>query len=241
MKTKIIFVVIVSFFLISSSGFAFNWGKIEKDAKEALGGKKALSQDEVIRGLKEALSIGSSNATNIASQVDGFYKNPKIMIPFPAEAQKVKDLAETLGLKSEVDQFVMTLNRAAEEAAKQAAPIFLNAIKTLTIQDGVQILKGPNDAATSYLRKKTSTALTTKFHPIVKSAIDRVQVTRYWNPIITKYDAIPGMSPVNPDLVAYVNERALSGLFKLVASEEAKIRTNPAARVTDLLKKVFAK
>lgn len=234
-KIVVAFVLLLS---VAPRAFAIDWGDVKRGAEEVLGGGK-LSNDEVIRGLREALSLGSKNAAGLASKVDGFYKNPRIKIPFPPDAQKVKDMAETLGLKSQVEQFVMTLNRAAEEAAKESAPIFLDAVKELTIKDGFEILNGANDAATSYLKRKTSSPLQAKFAPIVGRAIDKVQVTKYWKPLASKYNAVPGVTPVNPDLNAYVTERAIAGLFKLVANEEKKIRANPAARVTDILKKVF--
>jgi hypothetical protein len=218
---------------------ALDWGDVKRGAEEVLRGKAPLTNEEVIRGLREALSFGSKNAASLASKVDGFYKNPRIRIPFPPDAQKVKDTAEKLGLQDQVTKFVMTLNRAAEEAAKEAAPIFLDAVKGLTIKDGFEILNGPNDAATSYLRSKTSGPLKAKFSPIVGRAIEKVQVTKYWKPLASKYNAVPGVTPVNTDLNAYVTEKAIAGLFKLVANEEKKIRSNPAARVTDLLKKVF--
>ncbi|HEX5037462.1 MAG TPA: DUF4197 domain-containing protein [bacterium] len=218
---------------------AIDWGAIEKGAEEILKGRGRLSNEQVIDGLKEALSIGSKHAAGLASKVNGFYKNPRIKIPFPPDAQKVKDFAEKVGLQDQVEKFVTTLNRAAEEAAKEAAPVFLDAVKSLTIKDGFEILNGPNDAATSYLKSKTSGPLKTKFMPIVRRAVDTVQLTKYWKPLVSKYNLVPGVAPVNPDLDAYVTEKAISGLFKLVASEEKKIRTNPAARVTDLLKKVF--
>lgn len=199
----------------------------------------SLTSPEVVSGLKEALSIGAKSAAQLASRVDGFYKNPLIFIPFPPQAQQMKSALEKIGLKSQVDRFVMTLNRAAEEAAKQAAPIFLSAIKGLTIQDGFKILKGPNNAATDYLRSKTTAQLTTAFKPVVKRAIEKVEVTKYWNPLVTQYNRIPFVQRVNPDLDAYVTERAIAGLFKLIANEEMKIRQNPASRVTDLLRKVF--
>jgi hypothetical protein len=223
----------------ASASDAVDWGEVKRGAEEILKGRTPLTNDEVIRGLREALSLGSENAGRLASKVDGFYRNPRIKIPFPPDAQKVKDTAEKLGLKSQVDKFVMTLNRAAEEAAKEAAPIFLDAVKGLTIKDGFEILNGPNDAATSYLKGKTSSRLQAKFTPIVHRAVEKVQVTKYWKPLASKYNAVPGVTPVNPDLDAYVTEKAISGLFKLVANEERKIRANPAARVTELLKKVF--
>lgn len=198
-----------------------------------------LTNDEVIRGLKEALSVGTNNAAAIASKIDGFYKNPKIKIPFPPDAQKVKTVAENLGMKKQVDKFVETLNRAAEEAAKEAAPIFINAIKQMTIEDAFKILRGSDDAATQYLKRKTSAPLTAKFRPVVKRAIQKVEVTKYWNPIITRYNQVPFVNKANPDLDAYVTERALHGLFTLIGDEEKKIRKNPTARVTELLRRVF--
>lgn len=202
---------------------------------------KPLTNDEVIRGLKEALSVGTKNSTQSASKADGFYKNPLVFIPFPAEAEKVKNTVINLGMQKQVDDFVMTLNRAAEEAAKEAAPIFLEAIKGMSISDGFKILKGADNAATSYLQDKTTASLTEKFSPIIKKAIEKVEVTKYWNPLITTYNKVPGVQKQNPDLDKYVTLKAMEGLFKLVAGEEKKIRTDPLARVSDLLKKVFAK
>jgi hypothetical protein len=198
-----------------------------------------LSNEEVINGLKEALTIGTNNSSTFASKLDGFYKNPAIFIPFPPEAQKVKDKVDQLGLKDQTDKFVMTLNRAAEEAAKDAAPVFVNAVKSMTIADGFSILKGGDNAATNYLRDKTSAELKTRFSPVVQNAINKVELTKYWNPIITTYNKIPFVEKQNPDLTAYVTDRAMAGLFKLIADEETKIRKDPMARVTDLLKRVF--
>ena len=183
--------------------------------------------------------MGTNNSTSIASKFNGYYNNPLIRIPFPPDAQKVKTVVEGLGMKSQVDKFVETLNRAAEEAAKEAAPIFINAITSMTIADGFQILKGPDDAATSYLRRTTTAPLTSKFRPVVKRAIEKVEVTKYWNPIISKYNQVPFVTKINPDLDAYVTDKGLQGLFTLIANEEKKIRKNPAARVTDLLRRVF--
>lgn len=216
--------------------------RAKKEAEKRTGtstGTSKLSNDEIVRGLKEALTIGSSNAGSLASKVDGFYKNPLIRIPFPPEVRVVETKARQIGLGSQVDNFVMTLNRAAEEASKQAAPVFLNAIKGMTLTDGIGILRGGDNAATNFLKTRTSAELTAKFSPIVKAAIAKVGVTKYWNPVITGYNRIPGVDKKNPDLDKYVTERALAGLFTLLAQEEAKIRKDPAARVTDLLRKVF--
>jgi hypothetical protein len=199
----------------------------------------SLTNSEVISGLKEALTIGTNNSSALTSRLDGFYKNPEIFIPFPAEAIKVKEKVEAIGMKKQVDEFVLTLNRAAETASKEAAPIFVDAIKNMSIADGFAILRGNNNAATQYLREKTSASLKIKFNPIVKNAISTVEVTKYWNPIISAYNKIPFTEKQNPDLEDYVTTKAMDGLFLMIQKEEANIRLNPAARVTDILKKVF--
>jgi len=202
-------------------------------------GTPTLTNDEVIRGLREALTVGTNNSSSLTSKLDGFYKNPEIFIPFPDEAIKVKEKVEQLGMKKQVDEFVMTLNRAAETATAEAAPIFINAIKEMTIADGFAILKGNDNAATQYLRDKTTTQLKLKFNPVVKNAIQKVEVTKYWNPVINTYNKVPFVEPMNPDLEDYVTTKAMDGLFLMIAKEEGKIRKDPMARVTDLLKKVF--
>ena len=199
----------------------------------------ALTNDEVIRGLREALTIGTNNSSSLTSKLDGFYKNPEIFIPFPPEALKVKEKVEQLGMKKQVDEFVMTLNRAAETATLEAAPIFVNAIKEMTIADGFAILRGNDNAATQYLKDKTTAQLKVKFNPVVKNAIQKVEVTKYWNPIINTYNKVPFVEKMNPDLEDYVTTKAMDGLFLMIAKEESKIRKDPMARVTDLLKKVF--
>lgn len=201
--------------------------------------QKNLSTLEIGRGLKEALWVGAKNAALQASRLDGFYKNPLIFIPFPPEARQMEKTLVALGFKPQVDRFVKALNRAAEEGAKKAAPIFLQAIKGLTIQDAVKILRGPDDAATKYLQRKTSRQLTRAFKPVIHQAIHKVQVTRYWKPLVVRYNQVPFFQPVNPDLDKYVTDRAVKGLFKLIAREEKKIRQDPAARVTEILRRVF--
>ena len=213
-------------------------------ANETLNGSKPaganpLTNDEVINGLKEALTVGTNNSTAFASKLDGFYKNPSLFIVFPPEAQKVKDWAIKMVMKAQVDKFEMTLNRAAEEATKDAAPVFVNAVKGMSIGDGFAILKGADNAATQYLKDKTTAELKTKFTPVVQSAIDKVELTKYWNPIITAYNKVPLVEKQNPNLTDYVTTKAMDGLFKLIADEELKIRKDPVAQVTDLLKRVF--
>lgn len=214
--------------------------QIQKETKKIVPAKEnQLSNEEIIRGLKEALEIGSTNSVSLASKIDGFYKNPLIKIPFPPEAQKIEKKVRQIGMERQADDFIENLNRAAEEASKEAAPIFINAIKTMTLTDGMAILKGKENAATQYMKSKTSDELNKKFSPIVKKAIDKVAVTRYWNPLITAYNRVPGVEKKNPDLEKYVLEKTLDGLFLLMEKEEVKIRKDPGARVTDLLKKVF--
>ncbi|TRX58257.1 DUF4197 domain-containing protein [Fulvivirga sp. M361] len=199
-----------------------------------------LTADQVASGLKEALINGASKGSSQASKLDGYFKNPKIKIPFPPDVQKVENKLRQIGLDKEVDRFVMTLNRGAEEAAKEAKPIFVSAIKAMTIQDAWGILKGEDNAATNYLQRTTSDQLKLKFGPIVESALKKTNATKYYSNIITTYNKVPFVDKVNPDLNDYATNKAIEGLFYLVAQEEKNIREDPVARTTDLLKKVFS-
>lgn len=199
-----------------------------------------LTSDQVAGGLKEALIKGISSGTASASQMGGYLQNPKLKIPFPPEVQQVEDKLRALGMGSQVDKFVETLNRGAEEAAKEAKPIFVNAIKEMTVQDAWGILKGEDNAATQYLNDKTYQQLASKFQPVIKKALDQTSATKYYGDIVNTYNKLPFVDKVNPNLDDYATTRALDGLFKLVAEEEMKIREDPLARTTDLLKKVFA-
>jgi hypothetical protein len=217
------------------------------DAKKIVKGndgesKGGLSNEEVVKGLKEALQVGSKNSSDQASKEDGYYKDPLLFIPFPEDAQKVKEKAEKWGMDKKVNEFVLTMNRAAEESAKEAVPVFVNAITSMSVKDGFNILKGEDNAATEYLRKTTSAELMEKFAPIVQKAIEKVEVTKHWNPIISKYNKsvkFTGGEEINPDLNEYITERAIMGLFVLLAKEEKNIRKDPLARVSDILQKVF--
>lgn len=166
----------------------------------ATGGNSNLSNDQIVKGLKEALTIGSNNASSNASRTDGFFKNTAIKIPFPPEAKVVESKANQLGMSSQVNDFVRTLNRAAEEASKEAAPIFVGAITSMSLNDGVSILRGNDDAATQYLNQRTSPELKVKFRPVIKKAINKVELTKYWNPIITRYNKLPMVKRMNPNL-----------------------------------------
>ena len=202
--------------------------------------KTTPSNNEIVSGLKEALNVGTKNSVNKASITDGFFKNQAIKILVPPEAQKMEKKLREIGMGAQVDKFIVTLNRAAETASKDAAPIFINAIKQLTITDGVNILKGNNNAATLYLKGKTASDLSAKFKPIVKAALLKVEITKYWNPLASKYNKLPLVQKVNPNLEDYVTQKTLDGLFLLLADEELKIRKDPVARVSDILKKVFS-
>tara|TARA_B110000459_G_scaffold80507_1_gene90500 strand:+ start:275 stop:1180 length:906 start_codon:yes stop_codon:yes gene_type:complete len=201
-----------------------------------------LTEGEVISGLKEALTVGIKNSVNLTSITDGFLGNSEIRLPFPEDAQKVKEKAMNWGLDGQVEKFETTLNRAAEEATKEALPIFKSAIVGMSIQDAFGILRGGDGAATTYLKGATSSALKDAFRPKVEASIAKVKLTEYWNPIITKYNSamtLTGGEKLNPDLNEYVTNKAIEGLFIMVAKEENKIRLDPIARVSDILKKVF--
>lgn len=202
----------------------------------------ALTNAEVISGLKEALNVGIKNSVDITSVTDGFLGNPEIRLPFPEDAIKVKQKALDWGLDGQVEKFETTLNRAAEEACKEALPIFKDAILQMSISDGFAILNGGNGAATKYLKDNTTTALKQAFRPKVDAAISTVKLTEYWEPIITKYNSamtFTGGEKLNPDLNEYVTDKAIIGLFHMVEKEENKIRLDPMARVSDILQKVF--
>jgi hypothetical protein len=200
----------------------------------------SLSTEEVVAGLKEALSVGANNSASKLSAVDGFFANAAIKVLLPPEAQKVERALRTAGMGKLVDDAILSMNRAAEDAAKSAAPIFLDAIKTMSFQDAMGILRGSDTAATGYLRGKTVPALTEAFRPIIEGALEKTNATKHWRTLFDTYNKLPTtFNKVNPDLAGYVTDRGLSGLFYQVAAEEMKIRKDPAARVTETLKKVF--
>ncbi len=239
---KLLFISIISLFIAQCSKYQELLSIANQVATSNPSSGPSLSNDEVISGLKEALQIGIKNAVNQCGVVDGFLSNSEIRLPFPEDALKVKEKAMQLGMNGQVEKFEMTLNRAAEEAVKEALPIFTQAILNMSIQDGFAILKGGNDAATNFLKNQTSQELFDAFLPKVKDATSKVNLTAYWTPLINKYNAavaITGGQKINPDLNEYVTNRAIEGLFTLVKKEENNIRQNPAARVTNLLAKVF--
>jgi hypothetical protein len=220
-------------------------GLINK-AKDAVGNKQGtgLSTDEIVSGLKEALVQGSQKGSNTLSQVDGFFANAALKILLPPEAQKVETTLRKVGLGKQVDDAILSMNRAAEDAAKSAAPIFGNAIKQMSFQDALGILKGGDTAATGYLRGKTTSELMSAFMPVIQASLEKVNATKYWNTLITSYNKVNilgGGQKINPDLSAYVTDKALNGIFYQVALEEKSIRKDPVARTSEILKKVFGK
>ncbi len=210
-----------------------------KKLKSVIKGE-SVTTEEVAAGLKEALTNGVSKGSDLASKLDGYYKNPEIKIPFPPEVQQVETKLRQIGMGAQVDKFVESLNRGAEDAAKEAKPIFVTAVKSMTIQDAWAILRGEQDAATQYLKKTTTSQLTDKFLPIVRASLEKVNATKYYADLVNAYNKIPLVQKVNPNLDQYATAKAIDGLFILVAKEEKNIRTNPLARTSDLLKKVFS-
>lgn len=207
-------------------------------AKDAVSGG-SLSSADIVSGLKEALSQGATKGATQLSQVDGFFANAALKILLPPEAQKVESTLRKVGMGKLVDDAILSMNRGAEDAAKSAAPIFVSAIKDMTVGDALGILKGSDTAATGYLRGKTTPELTTAFRPVIETSLAKVDATKHWNALITAYNKLPMVSKINPDLAAYVTDKALSGIFYQVALEEKNIRKDPLARTSEILKKVF--
>lgn len=212
------------------------------DVKNLLPGKSGggLSNEDIIAGLKDALRVGADSSSSRLSRMDGFFGNAAIKILMPAEARSVENTLRNMGMGGMVDKAILSMNRAAEDAASGVGNIFWNAIKGMSVTDGLQILRGSDTAATGYLRQQTTAQLTEQFRPIISQSLDKVQATRYWNDVFSKYNLFAAKK-VNTDLTAYVTERALSGLFHTIALEEQQIRKDPAARVTDILRKVFGR
>jgi hypothetical protein len=205
---------------------------------------KGLSSDDIVAGLKDALNKGTQKSTEKLSAVDGFFKDAAVKILLPPEAVKMEKTLRGAGFGPQVDKAILDINRAAEDAAKSAAPIFLNAIKNMSVSDGLGILRGSDTSATAYLRRSTTAQLYAAFLPVIKNSLDKVGATKSWNTVVGTYNKIPkmfGAKKINPDLPAYTTGRALDGVFYYVAAEEKTIRANPAATADDLLKKVFGR
>ncbi len=199
-----------------------------------------FSQDEAGRAIKEALTKGITHGVDLVSVADGYYKNPTIKIPFPPDAQKVESALRSAGFGPKVDETIASFNHAAENAAKAATKIFIDAIQKLTLSDAISIVNNKQqDAATQFLKRTTSDQLAAAFKPTIKDALDKAGATRLWSEIMTDYNRVPFHAKVETDLPEYVTRKAIDGLFYMVAQEEAKIRKDPMAQTSDLLKKVF--
>jgi len=203
-------------------------------------GSDILGNDQIASGLREALNLGIEKQVTKLTQTDGFYKNDLVKILLPEELQKVDNTLRDIGLGKLADEGLKVLNRAAEDAVKEATPIFVDAVKDITFADAKDILLGNDDAATQYLTAKTQQALYEKFNPVIKNSFSKVGADEIWNNLITKYNNIPFTNKVNPDLTDYVTGEALNGVYTMIAVEEKEIRTDLSSRTTDLLKKVFA-
>jgi hypothetical protein len=200
------------------------------------------SQGDAANAIKDALLNGITNGVKVVSVKDGYFGNSLIKIPFPTEAQPIVSALQMVGAGSLVDKLVLQINRSAEEAAVEATPIFVNSIKQLTISDAVNIVSNQqSDAATQFLKRTTNEQLVAAFRPKIKGVLDKTMTTSLWSQIMGTYNQIPFVQKINPDLTDFVTRKALDGLFVMVAKEEGKIRKDPMAQTTDILKKVFGK
>lgn len=196
------------------------------------------SSNEIANALKQALTIGAEKGTAALAQPDGFFKNAALKILLPPEAKKIESTLRSVGMGKQVDEAILSINRAAEDACKTAAPIFVSAIKDLTVTDAVNILRGADTAATAYLKTSTKAPLTNAFKPIIETSLQKTEATKHWSTLVNAYNKF-SLRKLNPSLSDYVTEKALTGIYSQIALEEKNIRQNPAARATDLLKKVF--
>ncbi|MBC2845575.1 DUF4197 domain-containing protein [Winogradskyella flava] len=207
---------------------------------DSLPQSEVLSNADIASGLRQALDLGIDEQVTKLTQKDGFYKNELVKILLPEELRKVDNALRKIGLSSLADDGIKALNRAAEDAVKEATPIFVNAVKDITFNDAKNILLGEDDAATNYLTSKTKTELYNKFKPVINNSFSKVGADQIWTSLITKYNNIPLTNNVNPDLTDYVTNEALEGVYTMIAVEEKEIRNKISSRTTDLLKKVFA-
>ncbi len=201
-----------------------------------------ITDGDATSAIKEALMKGIQVGVDKVSVTDGFFKNTAIKIPFPTQVRQAESTLRSMGMGSLADNMVLSMNRAAEDAAKQAGPIFINSIKQMTVTDAVNIVSNQQpDAATQFLKRTTTESLVTSFKPTIKTALDKTLATKYWKDITTYYNKIPLVSPISTDLPDYVTRKAIDGLFYMVAQEEAKIRKDPAGQTSDIIKDVFGK
>jgi hypothetical protein len=237
MKSRsVIYAFFMPFLLLNSCSNTQFLQDVSKTLGTSTGG---FTESEAAAAIKEALIKGTGESVSIVSVIDGYFGNTEIKIPFPPGAANIESKLRSVGLGSQVDKAVLSINRAAEDAAKEAQPIFVAAVRGMSISDAIGIVRGKENAATQYLRGTTSPELKLKFQPVIKNSLDKVNATKYWTDIINTYNKIPLVQKMNPDLAAYVTDKAIEGLFIMIAKEELKIRKDPVARTTELLRKVF--
>lgn len=224
------------FTLLLSVGFLASCGSLS--GLPGSGG--AATEQEAVTGIRQALDKGVSTGISSLNRQDGFFGNNAYKLFLPPDARKIENVMRDIGLGRTVDQAILQINRAAEDAVGYAAPIFTDAIREMTIQDAWNIVRGQQDAATRYFREKTTAKLTQAFAPIIQRSLDQLQATRHYSELVTAYNKLPTtFNKLNPDLPSYVTEKAVDALFDQIAKEEANIRANPRARTTEILKKVF--
>jgi uncharacterized protein DUF4197 len=225
-----LFITILFFSLVSCSSIS------------GISGITPVTEQDATQGVKQALEQGISRGISLLNKQDGFFGSQTYKLLLPPDAQKIETTFRKLGMGPLVDRAVLQINRAAEDAVGTARPIFTDAITQMTITDAISIIKGPRDAATQYFRGKTMDKLIAAFTPIIKSSLDKFSATKYYNEVITTYNGFPTtLNKLNPDLTSYVVGKSIDALFDQIAQEESNIRTNPAARTTEILKKVFSK
>jgi RNA binding exosome subunit len=241
MKKLSFLITALAILVLAQAARADLLGDLLKGVKAPSSKGSVLDNDTVVSGLKEALSVGTKSAVASVSNTDGYFGNQMIKILMPEKIKNVADVLGKMGFQKQVDDFVLAMNRAAEKAAPEATNYFVGAIKEMTLQDGQKILNGGNTAATDYFKSKTSDKLYTAFKPIVSRSMEEVGVARAYKNMMSSYSSLPFVKSESLDVDNYVTNKALDGLFYMVGQEEQKIRTNPAARTTELLKKVFAR
>lgn len=236
MMKKMIYLLLPALFLMGCEAT----NQFLSSVDDSLNSESSIpSNTEVASGLKQALEVGIGNGADALAKTDGYFKDEMLKILWPEEAITVENTLRDIGMGSVCDDVILSFNRAAEAAASEAKPIFVNAIKQMTFQDAMNILLGDENAATEYLKEKTTDQITAAFTPVIDEKLDAVGATRYWEQAASAYNKVPFVKPVEADITAYVTDRAMDGLFSVVAKEEAKIRENPLQRGTELLQKVF--
>ena len=240
-KTVCFFIIylFITFFMVCTPSMAGQFDSFLNSLKEAVGQNSTLSTDEIISGLKQALETGTEKAVAVLEKPGSYSLNPHIKIPLPESVQKIKGVLQAVGYGPQLEAFDKSMNTAAETAAPRAKAIFMDSIKEMSISDAEKILKGGDTAATDYLREKSSTRLTRAFQPIVHDSLSRVGTTREYQALTQQIQSLPFTKGLTLNLDDYVTDGALKGLFFMLGQEEKKIRQDPAARTTELLKKVF--